>query len=218
MNVNDSIIEPSKQVKNLGVIFDCDLSMTAQVNNLCKNLVFQLYKISSIRAFITEDVAKTLITSLILSRLDYCNSLLYGITQENLQKLQLLQNHACKIIKKKKKHDHVTPLLKELHWLPVTYRIDYKIALICFKCLNNMAPVYLKDLLNIYQPRRALRSSDDKFILQQPTVNLKFYGERAFAYAAPSLWNSLPYKVRSVKNANTFKKHLKCHLFSLAYE
>ena len=218
MNVNNNIIKPSNEVKNLGVMFDCHLSMTAQVNSLCKNLIFQLHKISSVRSLITEGVATTLMTSLVLSRLDYCNSVLFGISQEYLDKLQLIQNHASKIVKKKKKHDHVTPLLKELHWLPIKHRINYKIALLCFKCLNGMAPVYLTNLLKIYQPTRALRSSNDRFILVKPEMNLKSYGERTFIYAGPHIWNSLPYTIRSLSNINTFKSQLKSHFFRLAFE
>ena len=137
ININGNTIEPSLRIKNLGIIFDEDLSMSCQVNNLCKNMIFQLQKISSIRLYLTEEAAKTLVTSLILSRLDYCNSLLAGITKDNLSKLQSIQNHAAKLIKRKKKYDHVSPLLQELHWLPVTQRIDYKIALLVFKCIND---------------------------------------------------------------------------------
>ena len=198
-------------------MFDRDLSVSAQLINLCKNLVFQLHKIASVRNFITEDVAKTLITTLILSRLDYCNSLLFGISKENVHKLQLIQNHASKIIKRKKKHDHVTPLLHELHWLPVEQRINYKIALICFKCLNDMAPIYLTNLLKIHQPKRELRSSQDKLIFEKPKMNLRSYGERAFVYAGPLVWNSLPQDIRSLKNIETFKKYLKSHFFKLAF-
>ena len=158
MNINDNIIEPAEEIKNLGVIFDHSISMSAQVNNLCKNLVFQLHqKASSIRPFITEEAAKTLVTTLILYRIDYCNSLLSGITKENINKLQLIQNHAAKLVKKKKKYDHVRPLLIDLHWLPVSFRIDYKIGLLCFKIINNLAPIYLKNIIHVmYLPTKTI--------------------------------------------------------------
>ena len=142
--------------KKLSVVFYEDLSLSAHVNTLYKSIIFQLSKISHIRKYISVDVTKTLVTSLILSRLDYCNSLFCNMTNENIEKLQLLQNHAAKLIYRAKKKDHVTPLLYQLHWLPIKFRIDYKIALLCFKCLNNKAPSCLNDLVQVYVPRRAL--------------------------------------------------------------
>ena len=217
VNINDIIIEPSLRIKNLGVIFDEDLSMSHQISNLCRNMIFQLQKISSIRPYLTEEAAKTLVTSLILSKLNSCNSLLAGITKENMSRLQSIQNHAAKLIKGKKKYDHVSPLLKELHWLPVAYRIDYKIALIVFKCINNLAPLYLQKMLTLYQPNRALRSSNDKFILEKPKYNYTSYGGRSFPFYGPFVWNSLPFNLRSMNNIDTFKRNLKHHYFLQAF-
>ena len=136
LNVNDQNMESSKVINNLGVLLDFDLSMSAQVSQLCKNMPFQLYKISSIRHYLTESAAITLVTTRVLSRLDYCNSLLAGISFEHLSKLQLIQKitthpkPCCQINKEKKKRDHATSILKELHWLPVKQRIQYKVP--CF--------------------------------------------------------------------------------------
>ena len=143
----------SKKVKNLGAILDEDMSMFSFVSNLCKNLYFQVRKISSIRKYINHNVAKTLVTTLILSRIDYCYSLLAGLPKQQLQRLQNLQNNAAKLITLKRKRDHVTPMLIELHcWLNINDRICYKICLFCFKCLNNMAPEYLTGMLRVYTP------------------------------------------------------------------
>ena len=108
---------------------DEDLSITPNVNAVYKSIIFQLSKIASIRKYITIEVAKTLVTSLIISRLDYCNSLFGNMTNENIDKLQLIQNHAARLIFGAKKKEHITPILIKLHWLPIKYRIDYKIAL-----------------------------------------------------------------------------------------
>ena len=218
LNINNTAMTSSQSVRNLGVMFDADLSMSTQVSTICKSMLFQLRKISSIRNYLTQSVTQTLVTSLILSRLDYCNSLLSGITAENLSKLQLIQNHAARLIKRTKKHDHITPVLVELHWLPVRQRIDYKVALICFKCLNGIAPSYLQDLLHVYSPNRTLRSAMDSTILVKPTPNYKSLGERAFTFYGPKIWNSLPSDIRNIKSINTFKSNLKTFFFRLAYK
>ena len=217
MNVNDNIIEASHKVKNLGVLLDSNLTMSAQIGHLVQSMYFQLHKIASIRKFLTESATKTLVTTLILSRLDYCNSLLSGISKDKLSKLQVVQNHAAKLVKQKKKADHVTPLLIDLHWLPVKERIDYKIALICYKCFTDTAPDYLKDLIQTYTPTRALRSSSDKFMLKKPTTNYKMYGERSFSYYGPLIWNDLPLSIRSAQTVSSFKKRLKHYLFKKAF-
>ena len=181
-------------------------------------MIFQLSKIASIRKYITVDIAKTLVTSLILSRLDYCNSLFCNITNENIEKLQLIQNHAARLIVGAKKKDHITPILIQLHWLPIKYRIDYKIALLSFKCINNMAPQYLQTLIQIYVPRRSLRSSNDNSVLIKPAMKYKSYGERSFSFYAPFIWNSLPFELRNCDNINIFKKQLKTYFFKKAYD
>ena len=217
LSINGCDIVTSSKVKNLGVIFDEDLSLTPHVNYVYKSIIFQLSKIASIRKYINEDIAKTLVTSLILSRLDYCNSLFCNMTNENVEKLQLLQNHAARLIFGAKKRDHITPLLMKLHWLPIYYRINYKIALLCFKCLNKTAPIYLQNLIQIYKPRRSLRSSTDNSILFKPVMNYKTYGEKSFSFYGPYVWNSLPAHLRNCDNINIFKKNLKTHLFKQAY-
>ena len=120
-----------------------------------------------------------------MSKLDYGNALLYGLPQSLLQQLQLIQNKAARIITKTRKRDHITPSLIELHWLPVAYRIKYKIALYTYRCLNNMAPLYLKDLVATYQPLRPLRS-ENKQLLIVPKVRTS-YGSRSFAAASATV-------------------------------
>ena len=131
-------------------------------------------------------------------------------------KLQRFQNSAARLILRKPKYEHVTPLLQELHWLPVNVRFDYKIAVLCHKCLNNKAPVYLQTLLQPYTQCRALRSAS-KNLLKVPSVRTKRLGERSFAYYAPRLWNSLPVGLRSIESEGTLKKQLKTLLFKKHY-
>lgn len=141
-----------------------------------------------------------------------------GISADKLSKLQVIQNRAAKLIVQKKKLAHSTPILYDLHWLPVKERINYKIALFCFKCLNNNAPSYLKDFLNVYLPPRMLRSSSDQSILKCTRLpKYKFYGERSFEHIGPRIWNDLPRKLREAPNVNIFKSRLKHYLFLRSY-
>ena len=129
-----------------------------------------------------------------------------------VHRLQLAQNCAARLILCGRKHDHVTPLLKELHWLPVEQRIIFKILLLTFKALNNLCPSYVSDLLETYKPTRSLRSSS-KNLLVVPRSQLKSYGDRAFSVCAPKLWNDIPEIIKCSVNLKTFKRNLKTYLF-----
>ena len=196
---------------------DSSISFYQHVSHLRKICYFELRKISSIRPFISEKSAKQLAVSLILSKLDYCNCLFYDMSEDNFHRLQLLQNHAARVVMKAKKRSSASALLKELHWLPIKQRVFYKIALLVFKCLNvENFPSYLKDLITIYKPTRNLRSSADKFLLAKPFKNLKF-GHKSFHFSAPTVWNELPFEIRTCTNLYSFKKMLKTFYFKKAF-
>ena len=178
---------------------------------------FQIKRISHIRDYIPEDVAKTLVTSLVLSKIDYCNSLLAGITKEAIYPIQKVQNNAARLIFRTRKREHITPLLVQLHWLPVRYRIEYKILIFCYKAIHGLAPAYLSNNLTIYEPTRTLRSSGDKTIFKTPNYNYKRFGFRSFYQQGPFLWNKLPLLLRNEKSLDAFKRKLKHHLFLQAY-
>ena len=169
------------------------------------------------RPFINEEAAKKLVISFVISRLDYCNSLFYNMTNDNIQKLQLIQNHAARLVKQAPKRSSASTLLKELHWLPVKERINYKIAVQVYSCLyGDSSPEYLKELISVYVPQRTLRSSQ-KNLLVEPQCHLKTYGERSFSFAAPDVWNKLPEDVKSSNSIAIFKKRLKTHLFKCTF-
>ena len=134
-----------------------------------------------------------------------------------LDKLQYVQNCAARLVTRTKRSEHITPVLRELHWLPVRQRIIYKILLLTYKALNSMAPTYLTDLLQRYTPPRQLRSSS-KNLLKVPNSNLKSYGERTFQVAAPKLWNELPENVKISNSINEFKTSIKTLLFRDAFQ
>ena len=131
----------------------------------------------------------------------------------------LPQNHAARVISKANKRSSALPILKKLHWLPIRQRVSYKISIIVFKCLNDSSfPSYLKELICVYTPSRQLRSSCDKFLLSKPRMKLATFGQRSFYYAAPNVWNALPYELRSCNELKTFKRLLKTHFFKIAFD
>ena len=197
-----------------GFILDNKLSMKAHIAKTCQTAFYELKRISSIRHLLTDDAAKTLVTSCILSRLDYCNSLLIGVSSKTLKPLQKVQNSAARLILKASRRDHITPLLFQLHWLPVVERIKYKVACLCYNVISGSAPTYLSELLQVYTPSRTLRSSSDTRLFKIRMYNRKFHGARSLAYYGPSLWNSLPKEIRHSTELSSFKVQLKTYLFS----
>ena len=182
------------------------------MTSLCCSSYFHLRKIASIRPYLSDESTAQLVSSLMLSRLDYRNSTLSGLPPSSLNRLQKVQNNAARLVLRKRKSDHVTPLLEKLHWLPVEARIHYKIATLAFRHFENSLPSYLSELLHTYQPSRTLRSSSEK-LLKVPQTNLRSAGNRSFHFQAAKIWNSLPTNVRSSPSLSSFKKNLKTHLF-----
>ena len=169
--------------------------------------------IARIRSHITQEACEHACRAIALSRLDYANSLLYGASDSQIQRLQRVQNRAAKLIFKARKRDHVTPLLQQLHWLPVQQRILFKILTITYKCLHNQVPSYLGTLLKIHLPARpGLRSSTDRTLLHVPRTTT-VTDDNAFQSHAPRLWNQLPLNIRTAPSLETFKKYLKTYLF-----
>ncbi len=141
---------------------------------------------------------------------------MYGIPDYQTDRLQCIHNTAARILTQTRKFDHITPILKELHWLPVKKRIIFKILILTFRCLNGLAPAYLSQLLHPYSPTRKLRSSNS-LLLKVPKARTKNYGDRAFQNSAPKLWNSLPLCIRQSETLTSFKTKLKHHFFKESY-
>ena len=146
----------------------------------------------------------------------YANSLMFGISEASLAKLQKVQNYAARLICGVKIREHITPYLKQLHWLPVRSRLQYKLLLLVHKALNGLAPPYILELLKLYVSARNLRSSSGN-LLKLPSTKTVTYGERQFSYGATELWNNLPSSFRTMDSLPLFKKTLKTYFFVKAF-
>ena len=168
----------------------------------------------SVRSSLTVSSIEKLVASMITSRLDYCNATFAGVADEQIARIQKIQNNAARLILNKSKRDHVTLLFKELHWLPVKYCIQYKLATLAFRHFDGTPPPYLSSSLCTYQP--SLRSLTER-LLKIPKTNLKTFSERSFGYIAPTVWNSLLADLRASPSLPTFKVNLKTHFFRQAF-
>ena len=162
------------------------------------------------------DATKALVQANVTSRLDYCNSLLLGLPDVLTRRLQRVQNRAARIITYTRRDEHITPVLRDLHWLQVAQRVEYKTLVLVYKTLHGRAPGYLTGLLQAYAPTRELRSSNCN-LLVEPRFSMARYGGRRFSVVAPRLWNGLPMSIRESPTLETFKSLLKTHFFKLSY-
>ena len=216
ITILNSDIKIQESVKYLGVRLDQTLSMSRHISDVCRSSFLSIRRIGCIRPYLSDRATSCLVNSIITSRLDFCNSSLTGITTDQLNRLQRIQNCVARLIMKKRKYDHITPVIYELHWLPLEFRIQYKLAVFAFRHFEDTLPTYLSATLCTYKPARSLRSSTER-LLKSPRVNLKSAGERSFHFAAPAVWNSLPYSLRNIHSLPQFKKQLKTHLFLHAF-
>ena len=140
---------PFKQsVKNLGFTLDCHLTMNAHVSNIARTCYFELRRLASIRRFLTSTATATLVSAFVLTRIDYCNSLLFGSTNDVTSHLQRIQNYAARVIFRLPMSSSITIHLKSLNWLPVKVRSTYKIACLCYHCHSSTSPSYVTDMLH----------------------------------------------------------------------
>jgi len=213
LRIGDHVVPPVHHARNIGVVLDEHLTLDQHISNVCKSAFFHLHRISCIKGFLTPKATVTIVHAFVTSRIDHLNSLLIGLPSSSLSKLQRIQNCAARLISGIRKSDHVTPVLNELHWLRVPERIEFKVLLLCHKCIVGEAPVYLRELLTSHTTTRHLRSTGGQ-LLAQPRGRMVSYGDRSFSCAAPKLWNSLPRSIREITSTPVFIRHLKTHLFA----
>ena len=193
--------------------------MSVHISKLCAASFYHLHNISRIRRFLSFDSTKALVHALITSRVDYCNGLLYGLPATQLNKIQRVLNAAARLVCRSPRYCHITPLVYNLHWLPVNLRIRFKVLLFVFKAIHGIAPSYISDLIFV-KPNSSynLRSSSAGILLAFPARKTKrTLGDRSFSVAAPTLWNELPRELRDLEDFKSFKQKLKTHLFIEAY-
>jgi hypothetical protein len=217
IKIGDVEINPVSDVRNLGYYLDRELKSHTHINKISCGSFLMLRNIKKIRCHLDQESTKTLVQALILSRLDYCNSLLAGSPTYQLHKLQRMQNMCCRVIYNLRKFDHISPYLRELHWLKIKERIDYKIATLVFKCNNDLAPSYLADLL----PKR---SDHGRNLRSKSYGNISCGSSRtsrvqngSFSFVGPKVWNNLPAQVKLSTTLEQFQKRLKTHLFTKSH-
>jgi hypothetical protein len=212
VSFRNKILIPSESCRNLGVVFDSDLSFKKHISNICRSSFHYIKLFRQIRSSLNNDSAIVLANSLVSSKLDYCNSLYYKLPTTTLNRLQLVQNALARVVVTNvKRSDHISPTLKKLHWLPIEKRIEFKIASLTYKTLHFKQPSYLADLLIPYNPCRLLRSSN-QLKLSVPYIK-SAQGRRSFCYAAPTIWNNLNDNIRSSPSITVFHARLKTYLF-----
>lgn len=191
--------------------------MKAQISSVVSASFFQLRRIRKISRFLTREALTLVILALVISRLDYANSLYLGIPVYQLRRLQLVQNQAARLIFHQPKWHHVRPLMKSLHWLPVVKRCAFKLGCTIFEALYGNSPAFISSRLHRCIPSRDLGSSHLS-LLVTPSFKRKKHGGLRFAVLAPQFWNSLPAEMRSLTSLAQFRKQLKTWLFSQAYD
>ena len=198
---------------------DQELSFRQHILNKCRVAMLNIQHIKLIRNILNEDTTYTLILGLVMSHLDYCNAIFYGLPEVDLKRLQRVQNVAAKLVLNKSHRDSVTECMFHLHWLPIKSRIDYNILTLTHKCVQGEAPKFLTDLITKQVVRwDGLRSAEKVNRLEAPLTKCKTFGARSLKSVAPHLWNNLTNEIRGIQRHEIFKKSIKTYLLKSVYK
>ena len=211
LTFGESVILPSEEpIRNLGAWFDCTFNLNHHINKICRSAYYHLHNIRRIRKYLSRESTEKLIHAFVTSHLDYCNGLLYGLPNNAIVKLQGVQNTVARILYCVPRFSHITPLLYELHWLPIKCRIEYKIITLTFKAIHGTAPSsYITELITFKTNSSYSSRSNNKLLLCPPSFRtLSTLGDRAFIAAAPKLWNVLPLNLRSISDLSRILRHI----------
>ena len=206
-------------IRDLGIHIDANVSMRSYVMKTTSACFAVLHQLQSIRRLVLRTVFQSLVSYLVLPWLDYCNAVLAGFPLHLAWRLQSVMNATTWLIFTSSNCDYIMLLLRQLHWLKVSWQIGYKLAVLMYKCLHGLAPSYLANQL--HHPaesefRRHLHSASSHE-LSVPRTRLSTYGDRAFPVAAVRIWNNLPQHITSAPSLPIFCFHLKTYLFELCY-
>ena len=172
------------------------MTLQKHITNICRSVNIHIRKINSIRRYLSNTAVRTLVQSIVIARLDYCDSVCVGLPMNRLQRLQLVQNSPARVISQIKRYTSITPILNELH-------CQFKILLLTFKSLNGCAPEYLCDMLNVYMPNRSLRSTAFTSFVPYKNRSIRL-GKRLFGTSAAKLWNELPRNIQRADSITMF--------------
>ena len=212
ITIGNECILPTSYARNLGASFDSTMSMDVHTNLTVRNIHYYIRQVGRIRGHLDDETTAKVIQALITSRLDINNALLAGTSQSNIKRLQIAQNTAARLLTRTKRSEHISPILRSLHWLPVEKRILFKVLVHVYKSLHlDSFPGYLKTLVQEYVPGRSLRSSDRHQLCVPRSHNV--FGDRTYARFAPVSWNALPQELKCANSLLSFKRTLKTHLF-----
>ncbi|CAG2191469.1 unnamed protein product [Mytilus edulis] len=213
------VIKSKTCIRYLGAFLDETLNFKDHITKKCKTAMMNYYKIKCIRSYLSKEATETLVLSLVISHLDYCNVILFGISQTDLYKLQRIQNMCAKLVLNRSKYDSAKQALFDLHWLPIKARITFKILTYMYNCHVGNAPSYLINLLNPQVSKRSLRSSESSIgCYAVPYNKKKTFSDRSFSTIGPKLWNELGTNVRNSESLDTFKCRLKTLYFENYFE
>ena len=218
LSLGGSTVYPSNCVRNLGIYLDADLTLSAHISRVVARCFWSLRQLRAIRRYVSQSAMQSLVTSLVLTRLDYGNCVLYGLPEYQLRRLQSVQNAAARLVFRLNRFDPVTDALISLHWLRLPQRIIFKLAVLTYRCLHSLAPSYLLNFnpVSSLSNRRNLRSHNSCQLLI-PRTRLSTVGDRSFSVAGAVIWNSLPSDVTCATSLSSFRRRLKTHLFHFSF-
>ena len=191
IKIGCEIIKPVPSARNLGYFMESQLKSKTHITKVCGTSYSTLKNIARIHSLLPPGAAKIIVQGFVISKLDYCNTLLLGTSGHQLSRVQMIQNMGCRVIRNLKKHDHVSNAMKEIHWLKVQEWIQYKVLVTTYQCVNGLAPSFLTNLLDLDLTRKHLRS-DTQGKLPIPHSSLSQVHNSSIQYARPRLWNELP--------------------------
>jgi len=220
IDVAGSTIPLADHIKVLGVTLDKHLTFDDHVSAVCKSAYYHIRAMRHIRPAITEDMAKSVACALVGARLDYANSVLFGVTSKNVTRLQHVQNATARVVVRgsNRRSTNSSNLLEQSHWLHIEWRIKFNIACITYKTVSTIQPAYLHSVLKDYVPSRTLRSYGSNLLLVSHVRT--GFGSRSFSVAAPIIWNSLPLEGLDIRNRSTiscFRRQLKTFFYKAAF-